>query len=241
MRISRGSARIFRGHAHGRGSVAPHRRYHADKIRGRFFRFDCPAQSVHVFRLRHHAGLYKSGTERACRAHAAGSHCADDCFWPHGAAFGARQSGQNCRYQRACRRNHIRYADCQSFTHEVEDRRVYAHAVENSFDTAKLRILARSGMTAIAIVLVFAGVVGILWVGAQNVVQGTMTAGTLGQFIIYAVLCATSIGALSEVWGEVQLAAGATERLVEILQLHRKSRHRPILLPLPSRCGAHRF
>ena len=107
----------------------------------------------------------------------------------------------------------------QSFTHEVEDRRVYAEAVESSFNTAKLRILARSGMTAIAIVLVFAGVVGILWVGAQNVVQGTMTAGTLGQFIIYAVLCATSIGALSEVWGEVQLAAGATERLVEILQV----------------------
>ncbi len=107
----------------------------------------------------------------------------------------------------------------QSFTHEDEDRRVYARAVESSFDTAKLRILARSGMTAIAIVLVFAGVVGILWVGAQNVVQGSMTAGTLGQFIIYAVLCATSIGALSEVWGEVQLAAGATERLVEILQI----------------------
>ena len=107
----------------------------------------------------------------------------------------------------------------QSFTHEVEDRRVYAEAVESSFNTAKLRILARSGMTAIAIVLVFAGVVGILWVGAQNVVQGSMTAGMLGQFIIYAVLCATSIGALSEVWGEVQLAAGATERLVEILQV----------------------
>ena len=107
----------------------------------------------------------------------------------------------------------------QSFTHEVEDRRIYGQAVENSFDTANLRILARSGMTAIAIVLVFAGVVGILWIGAQNVVQGTMTGGMLGQFIIYAVLCATSIGALSEVWGEVQLAAGATERLVEILRV----------------------
>ena len=107
----------------------------------------------------------------------------------------------------------------QSFTHEVEDRRVYATAVERSFDTAKLSILARSGMTATAVVLVFAGVVGILWVGAQNVVQGTMTAGTLGQFVIYAVLCATSIGTLSEVWGEVQLAAGATERLVEILRV----------------------
>ena len=74
-------------------------------------------------------------------------------------------------------------------------------------------------MTAIAIVLIFAGVTGILWLGAQYVLDGTMSGGTLGQFILYAVLCATSIGALSEVWGEVQLAAGATERLVEILQV----------------------
>ena len=107
----------------------------------------------------------------------------------------------------------------QSFTHEAEDRAVFARAVEASFTTAKLRILARAGMTAIAIVLVFAGVTGILWLGAQNVLAGTMSGGTLGQFILYAVLCATSIGALSEVWGEVQLAAGATERLVEILQV----------------------
>ena len=107
----------------------------------------------------------------------------------------------------------------QSFTHEHEDRRVFSSAIENSFITAKLRILARAGMTAIAIVLIFAGVTGILWLGAQNVLDGTMTGGTLGQFILYAVLCATSIGALSEVWGEVQLAAGATERLVEILDI----------------------
>lgn len=107
----------------------------------------------------------------------------------------------------------------QSFTHENEDRRVFASAVENSFDTARLRIWARAGMTAIAIVLIFAGVTGILWLGAQNVLDGSMTGGTLGQFILYAVLCATSIGALSEVWGEVQLAAGATERLVEILEV----------------------
>ena len=107
----------------------------------------------------------------------------------------------------------------QSFTHETEDRRVFAQAVEHSFDTAKLRILARAGMTAIAIVLIFAGVTGILWLGAQYVLDGAMSGGTLGQFILYAVLCATSIGALSEVWGEVQLAAGATERLVEILDV----------------------
>ncbi|MGB1108368.1 MAG: ABC transporter transmembrane domain-containing protein [Parvibaculales bacterium] len=113
----------------------------------------------------------------------------------------------------------------QSFTHEKEDRRIFSNAVEGSFDTAKLRILARAGMTAIAIVLIFAGVTGILWLGAQYVLDGTMSGGTLGQFILYAVLCATSIGALSEVWGEVQLAAGATERLVEILQVE------PVILP----------
>ena len=125
----------------------------------------------------------------------------------------------------------------QSFTHENEDRRVFSNAVEGSFDTAKLRILARAGMTAIAIVLIFAGVTGILWLGAQSVLDGTMSGGTLGQFILYAVLCATSIGALSEVWGEVQLAAGATERLVEILDVEPviQPPANPKLLPQPAR------
>ena len=125
----------------------------------------------------------------------------------------------------------------QSFNHENEDRRVFSNAVEGSFDTAKLRILARAGMTAIAIVLIFAGVTGILWLGAQSVLDGTMSGGTLAQFILYAVLCATSIGALSEVWGEVQLAAGATERLVEILDVEPviQPPANPKLLPQPAR------
>ncbi|NBR78524.1 MAG: ATP-binding cassette domain-containing protein, partial [Alphaproteobacteria bacterium] len=95
--------------------------------------------------------------------------------------------------------------------------------------------LARAAMTAIAIVLVFGGVVGILWVGAQNVLAGEMSGGLLSQFILYAVLCATSIGALSEVWGEVQLAAGATERLVEILEVEPqiKAPENPKPLPEP--------
>ena len=124
----------------------------------------------------------------------------------------------------------------QSFTHEIEDRRVFGVAVEQSFETARLRILARAGMTAIAIVLIFGGVVGILWVGAQYVLEGTMSGGTLSQFILYAVLCATSIGALSEVWGEVQLAAGATERLMEILDVEPeiKAPANPQLLPKPA-------
>ena len=127
----------------------------------------------------------------------------------------------------------------QSFTHEVEDRAVFARAVEASFTTAKLRILARAAMTAIAIVLVFAGVTGILWLGAQYVLEGSMSGGTLGQFILYAVLCATSIGALSEVWGEVQLAAGATERLVEILQVEPEIKAPANPQALPSPTGGH--
>lgn len=130
----------------------------------------------------------------------------------------------------------------QSFTHEAEDRDAYSAAVESAFNTAKLRVLARAGMTAIAIVLVFAGVVGTLWVGAQYVLQGTMSGGTLSQFILYAVFCAASIGALSEVWGEVQLAAGATERLVEILQIESEIRApaNPVSMPVPAR-GEIRF
>lgn len=107
----------------------------------------------------------------------------------------------------------------QAFTNEENDRQRYGAAVEASFRIARRRILARALLTALAIVLVFAGVVGLLRIGAQDVVDGQMTGGLLSQFILYAVLCATSIGALSEVWGDVQLAAGATERLVELLDV----------------------
>ena len=125
----------------------------------------------------------------------------------------------------------------QSFTHEKADREVFGTAVEHSFDAARYRIYARAGMTAIAIVLVFSGIVGTLWLGAQDVLNGTMSAGTLGQFVLYSVLCATSIGALSEVWCEVQLAAGATERLVELLTVEAdiKAPENPQSLPSPAR------
>ena len=121
----------------------------------------------------------------------------------------------------------------QAFTHEEEDRRKFSEIVENSFVTAKMRVMARSLLTALAFTLVFAGVVGILWLGAQKVVMGDMTSGTLGQFIIYAILCSTAIAALSEVWGDIQLAAGATERLVEILEVEPqiKAPQNPVNMP----------
>ena len=105
----------------------------------------------------------------------------------------------------------------QAFTHEDRTRADFATVTERSFDSARKRIGVRSVMTFIVIFLAFAGVVGVLWIGARDVRAGTMTPGELVQFLIYAVIVAGAVGALSEIWGELQRAAGATERLVEIL------------------------
>ena len=105
----------------------------------------------------------------------------------------------------------------QSFTHEALTRADFAEVSEQSFTSAKTRMATRAAMTVIVIFLVFAGVVGVLWMGARDVRDGTMTPGQLVQFVIYAVLVAGAVGSLSEIWGELQRAAGATERLVEML------------------------
>ncbi|MEK6216293.1 MAG: ATP-binding cassette domain-containing protein, partial [Boseongicola sp.] len=86
-----------------------------------------------------------------------------------------------------------------------------------SFDAARRRIGTRAVMTVIVISLVFAGVVGVLWIGARDVRSNVMSVGELVQFVIYTVMVAGGVGALSEIWGELQRAAGATERLVELL------------------------
>ena len=125
----------------------------------------------------------------------------------------------------------------QAFTHEKAAAGRYGEAVERSFDAARTRASARAGLTAIAIFLVFASVVGVLWYGAQDVLSGAMTGGTLGQFVLYAVLAATAIGGLSEVWGEISQSAGAAERLTELLQVQSKieSPAHPVKLPEPPR------
>ncbi len=105
----------------------------------------------------------------------------------------------------------------QAFTHEGRTRADFAAVTEKSFASALRRIGIRAVMTFIVIFLAFSGVVGVLWSGAHDVRSGAMTPGQLVQFLIYAVMVAGAIGALSEIWGELQRAAGATERLVEIL------------------------
>jgi len=105
----------------------------------------------------------------------------------------------------------------QAFTHETLTRGSFAEVTDKSLDAAKRRVTTRAMMTAIVIFLVFTGVVGVLWIGAHDVRAGEMSAGTLVQFVIYSVMVAGSVAALSEIFGELQRAAGATERLVELL------------------------
>ncbi|MEC7791943.1 MAG: ABC transporter transmembrane domain-containing protein [Pseudomonadota bacterium] len=107
----------------------------------------------------------------------------------------------------------------QAFTHEGRSRAAFDRVTEQSFDAAKRRITARAVMTVIVIFLIFSGIVGVLWIGAHDVRRGDMSTGALVQFVIYAVMVAGSVAALSEIWGELQRAAGATERLVELLQV----------------------
>lgn len=105
----------------------------------------------------------------------------------------------------------------QAFTHEGASRDQFSQVTERSFVAAKKRIGVRATMTAIVIFLIFAGVVGVLWIGARDVRAEAMSVGQLVQFVIYSVMVAGAVGALTEIWGELQRAAGATERLVELL------------------------
>ncbi len=130
----------------------------------------------------------------------------------------------------------------QAFTHEAITREKFSDVTEKAYQSAKKRIGTRAVMTVIVIFLVFAGVVGVLWIGARDVRGGEMSVGELVQFVIYAVMVAGSVGALSEIWSELQRAAGATERLVELLQSEDsvKDPEHPVPLPLPA-TGAIRF
>ncbi|NBT29825.1 MAG: hypothetical protein EBT18_10150 [Gammaproteobacteria bacterium] len=105
----------------------------------------------------------------------------------------------------------------QAFTQETVTRAKFSDVTEKSFASAARRINTRALMTMIVIFLIFSGVVGVLWIGARDVRTGDMSVGELVQFVIYAIMVAGAVGALSEIWSELQRAAGATERLVELL------------------------
>ncbi|MGM8062813.1 ABC transporter transmembrane domain-containing protein [Vogesella indigofera] len=119
----------------------------------------------------------------------------------------------------------------QAFAQEAHETVRFDGSVALSFDTALARIRARSQLTAVVIMLVFGAVVFVLWLGARAVLAGQMSSGLLAQFILYAVVTAGAIGAVAEVWGDLQRAAGATERLMALLA--QRSPVQPPAQPLP--------
>ena len=125
----------------------------------------------------------------------------------------------------------------QAFTSETATGNRFAAAVDRAFQAARASISARAFLTAFAIFLIFSSIIAVLWIGAQQVTEGTMSGGTLGQFLLYAVFAAGAVGQLSEVWGEIAQAAGAAERLSELLAEEPaiRSPADPVALPRPAR------
>ncbi len=127
----------------------------------------------------------------------------------------------------------------QAFTNEKLAQSRFSAAVERAFAAARDATKARGVLTAVVIFLVFASIVVVLWVGAQDVLAGHITPGRLGQFVLYAVFAAGGLSELSQVWGEIAQASGAAERLFEILDVEPQIKvpPRPVALPTPARGG----
>ncbi|MBW8373947.1 ABC transporter ATP-binding protein [Stenotrophomonas maltophilia] len=106
----------------------------------------------------------------------------------------------------------------QAHAREPYERGRFNAALGDAIGAARRRIRAQSIVTASAIVLVFGAIVGVLWLGAHEVIDGNMSAGTLGQFVLYALIGGGSVGALAEVWNELQRASGGMGRIAELLQ-----------------------
>jgi ATP-binding cassette subfamily B protein len=123
----------------------------------------------------------------------------------------------------------------QAFTLENLQGERFHRSVEAAFRAAVRRTKARALLTALGVMLVFGAITLVLWLGAHAVLEGKMTGGELGQFLLYAMFVASSAAALTEMWGEVQRAAGATERLSELLEAepHIRPPTSPVPMPAP--------
>ncbi|TAL04246.1 MAG: ATP-binding cassette domain-containing protein [Rhodospirillaceae bacterium] len=121
----------------------------------------------------------------------------------------------------------------QAFVHEDRDRALFSKEVERAFGTAMRRIYARGMLGSVVILLVFGAIAVVVWAGGRGVIAGEITPGDLSAFMFYAVLVAGAVGAISEVLGDLQRAAGATERLVELLETKPDIEAPPNPLPMP--------
>jgi ATP-binding cassette subfamily B protein len=125
----------------------------------------------------------------------------------------------------------------QAFTNEKLAQTRFGSAVERAYTAAMQSTRARALLTAVVIFMVFGSVVIVLWIGAQDVLSGELTVGRLSQFLLYAVLAASALGELSQVWGEITQASGAAERLFELLAVPPAvvAPAKPVTLPEPPR------
>src|SRR5690606_37039587 len=130
----------------------------------------------------------------------------------------------------------------QAFGHEPIGRARFARRIEIAFETAVARIRARAALTGVVILLVFGAVSTILWIGGHDVLAGRISPGQLSAFVFYAVVVAGSVGSISEVIGDLQRAAGAVERILELLRTEPEitAPAQPVTLPEPPR-GAVEF
>ena len=124
----------------------------------------------------------------------------------------------------------------QSFTAENLEIERFSACIQESFRTAVQRIKVRALLTMIGTVSVFGALIFVLWLGAKEVLAGTISGGELGQFVLYAMFVGVAAGSLSEVWGEVQRAAGAMERLTELLQMESNIRMPEVPVEFPKPC-----
>jgi ATP-binding cassette subfamily B protein len=129
----------------------------------------------------------------------------------------------------------------QSFVAEQLEIERFSHAIAISFRTAVRRIQVRAFLTTLATTCVFGALIFVLWIGAKEVLAGSISGGELGQFVIYATFVGFSAAALSEIWSEIQRAAGAMERLTELLEMKPviKAPENPVSLPSPAKGQIH--
>ena len=130
-------------------------------------------------------------------------------------------------------------ATVQAYTHELIEVRRYAELVENCFRSAMHRARWRAMLTLLLITAVFGAILFVLWLGARAVADGNMSTGQLTSFVLYAVMVAGASATLAEVWGDVMRAAGATERLLELLQMPSPITTPAAAVPLPEPWRAH--
>lgn len=126
----------------------------------------------------------------------------------------------------------------QSFSSESHEQAAFAVEVEKAYEIGRQRVKQRAILISGVIVIVFSAISGMLWVGGSDVIHGKMSAGDLAAFVFYAIMVASSTATISEVMGELQRAAGATERLIEILQvdsdIKAPSNHLPVRSDMPA-------